>query len=738
VTSRTSVVLGISLLALARAASASAAPTITEYSAELSTNAAPLGMVTALDGNSWFTQNGGTAAIDKVTPSGVITSYATGGASAPREIALGPDGKLWFTESGGSAKIGTIDTQTHALSEYALVGGSNPVGIVGGPEGDVWFTESGGTAMIGRIVPSTHEMTEFAVPTANSQPAEITVGPEEDLWFTENNDPGAIGRLDPKTKVVTEYSEGLTKNAKPWGITTGAEGDIWFTEATNPGKIGRINPASGAITEFSTGLTVGTPQDIVTGSDSNLYFTESNANGAVGQITRTGAISEYTEGLTSKGKPWGISSGPDGNIWFLENANPAKVGRLTVAPSVASPSAENVSTQATRLTATVGANAQATTYYFEYGTTGLYGAQSAGETAGNSAAPVPVTTTLTKLMPGTIYHFRIVGTNATGTTYGTDSTFKTAVPPTVTEGPVTGLAAGGVTLAGTIDPQGVPTTYRFEWGTTTAYGSQLPSPDASVGSDTSSHAVSLQLTGLQPGTSYHYRIVASDCSGCAGGTTTGPDETFTAPNNGGAGTGVGEKLITGLGARAPRPGLSAPPVLGRLASVYHISGVVLLRRPGARAFSPLSGAATVPVGSLIDATHGVVSVVTALDAHGTVQSAMVWAGVFQIEQRPAGDGMTRLILRGALSPCRRGGRAHASSARTRRVRRRALWTRDEHGRYSTYGANSVATVLGTEWETVDTCAGTVTRVISGRVRVRDLHRHRAIVVRAGHSYLARF
>jgi hypothetical protein len=46
-------------------------------------------------------------------------------------------------------------------------------------------------------------------------------------------------------------------------------------------------------------------------------------------------------------------------------------------------------------------------------------------------------------------------------------------------------------------------------------------------------------------------------------------------------------------------------------------------------------------------------------------------------------------------------------------------------------------VRGTRWLTRDTCAGTRTRVVAGAVAVRDLRRHRTVVVRKGHEYLAR-
>jgi archaeosine-15-forming tRNA-guanine transglycosylase len=68
---------------------------------------------------------------------------------------------------------------------------------------------------------------------------------------------------------------------------------------------------------------------------------------------------------------------------------------------------------------------------------------------------------------------------------------------------------------------------------------------------------------------------------------------------------------------------------------------------------------------------------------------------------------------------------------------RRLWGRDKGGNFRSHGRHSHATVRGTRWLTVDRCDGTFTRVTDGAVVVRDFRRHRNVLVRAGHSYLAR-
>ena len=79
--------------------------------------------------------------------------------------------------------------------------------------------------------------------------------------------------------------------------------------------------------------------------------------------------------------------------------------------------------------------------------------------------------------------------------------------------------------------------------------------------------------------------------------------------------------------------------------------------------------------------------------------------------------------------------AHESGGKRRVVRR--LWGKDKHSRFRTHGRDSVATVRGTKWVTTDRCDGTRTKVTEGKVLVRDLHRKRSVLVRAGHAYLAR-
>lgn len=107
--------------------------------------------------------------------------------------------------------------------------------------------------------------------------------------------------------------------------------------------------------------------------------------------------------------------------------------------------------------------------------------------------------------------------------------------PLVTTSAATSVSASAATLNGTVNPEGAPTTYQFQYGTTTAYGSAAPATAASAGNGTSAVSETASLTGLTASATYHFRVVATNASG----TTDGPDETFTTTaSSGGGGTGT--------------------------------------------------------------------------------------------------------------------------------------------------------------------------------------------------------
>jgi hypothetical protein len=95
--------------------------------------------------------------------------------------------------------------------------------------------------------------------------------------------------------------------------------------------------------------------------------------------------------------------------------------------------------------------------------------------------------------------------------------------PTVVTGPASGIGPQSATLIGNVTAIGVPTSYHFEYGPTTAYGSFTPATDLAVG--VGQLPVAATLDGLAPGTTYHFRLVATN----KGGVREGLDQSFATP-----------------------------------------------------------------------------------------------------------------------------------------------------------------------------------------------------------------
>jgi hypothetical protein len=143
-------------------------------------------------------------------------------------------------------------------------------------------------------------------------------------------------------------------------------------------------------------------------------------------------------------------------------------------------------------------------------------------TAGSGAAaglpaeavgPVEVT----ELLPNATYSVCLLVRNEAGEeATGSVVTFTTvAVKPSISEAATKNQTAEAAELTALVDPNGSATTYRFEWGTSSAYESSVPVPAGSVGAGWSGVAVSAHLTGLAANTTYHWRLVASSGVGVA-------------------------------------------------------------------------------------------------------------------------------------------------------------------------------------------------------------------------------
>jgi hypothetical protein len=172
-----------------------------------------------------------------------------------------------------------------------------------------------------------------------------------------------------------------------------------------------------------------------------------------------------------------------------------------------------------------------------------------------------------------------------------------------------------------------------------------------------------------------------------------------------------------------------PPVAGKSVNAQEKSGTVKVRLPGSSKFIDISGTTSLPTGTEVDTRKGRITLIAA----GQGGTADFFDGLFKISQTKGVRPRTTLTLTEKLS-CPKSKKSPRASAKKKKSRR--LWG-DGKGNFRTQGKYSAATIRGTKWLVTDRCDSTTTKVTQGLVTVRDNVRHKSVVVRKGHSYVAR-
>jgi hypothetical protein len=206
-------------------------------------------------------------------------------------------------------------------------------------------------------------------------------------------------------------------------------------------------------------------------------------------------------------------------------ALPVGLAQAVSAPTAQTGGVTDLTGTSVSLRGAVNPNGQQTNYTFEWGGTTAYGHQTPVTSAGSGVSGKSVVAGLTGLSPGTVYHYRLTATNASGPSTGQDQTFTTPALATVSTGGPSSVTSTSAVVNGVVNPLGHSTSYYFQYGTSTSYGVQTTPSGAGRGS--SNVGVHAALTGLAQSTLYHYRIVAQN----SGGIATGADQTFTTVPN---------------------------------------------------------------------------------------------------------------------------------------------------------------------------------------------------------------
>ncbi len=223
--------------------------------------------------------------------------------------------------------------------------------------------------------------------------------------------------------------------------TTGAIFKYYYTGVNDPYTSQQIWAPAGSWACTNSGDALCAATNPVTGGY-DIYITTGNGGVAGNSVKRIHDSSAWNSTINV------IST----NILYTVSSNSTLKG-ISFAPVAASGSpvvvaltASNLTTTAATLAASVNPNGTAAGYWFNYGPTTDYGSVTPTNALAAGSSPVIVTSALTGLLPGTIYHYQIVASNSVATSPGIDMTFiapsPLITPYSITESPqVTGGVA---------------------------------------------------------------------------------------------------------------------------------------------------------------------------------------------------------------------------------------------------------------------------------------------------------
>jgi hypothetical protein len=293
---------------------------------------------------------------------------------------------------------------------------------------------------------------------------------------------------------------GVAGAAAP-GANTGPVSAVGANSATAGGTVNPRGLSTNWYVEYGTTTSYG------------KKTTTKNAGAGTADVAVSGSLTGLAPGTTYHYRL--VATNTDGTARGADG-----IFTTTSTPAVVTGAASGVTTTSARLAGSVDPNGRATSWYFEYGTGTGYGSRTGTGNAGSGTAARSVSATISGLGPGRVYHYRLVAASDAGTSRGADRTFATVGPPLVQTGTALDVGPSGARPTGSVNPQGRQTSWYFEYGTTTRYGSRTSR--RSAGSSFTNRPVNVAISRLRPGVVYHYRLVATNNVG----TTRGADLTF--------------------------------------------------------------------------------------------------------------------------------------------------------------------------------------------------------------------
>ncbi len=468
------------------------------------------------------------------------------GIVAPTGVAVDAAGHVWVAESGNGEDANGM---VHEFDETGTLVQSWPNGyfqtdaIALDSTGRVYLLNGGGD--VTRWTPTGGDETLITDSATG-----IAIDPGDDHLYVDKRN--SVSEYDETGTLVVEFGSGRVSNS--FGVAVdGDSGRVYVSNSIPPVQVNVFGPLAtipdvsvgeaSAITTTSAALSgtinplgIAAGYQFEWGTDTDYGnvapATPVDAGDGTDDLPATANLSGLAPGTTYHYRLKGTNAG---------GSNFSQDGSFTTLspPTIVSTSGDGGVGSAT-LTGLVNPRGFETSFHFEYGLDDGYGSSTTETALGGGFDDLSATAAISGLESGRTYHFRVVATNAGGTSTGEDATVRVTPAPSISGLSVSDVGHDRATLHAWINANGAATTYQFEYGPTAAYGSVSPALPASIGSGSAVLPVSSTLTGLAPGTTYHQRVIARS----AAGESAGPDQTFTtlpapgrtAPGGGGSGS----------------------------------------------------------------------------------------------------------------------------------------------------------------------------------------------------------
>ena len=454
------------------------------------------------------------------------------------QVALNQTSGDIYVVDAGNNRVERFDSDGAFLSQFGSPGsgdgqfdfGGSPSGIaIDDSDGSVYvldiannrvqkFTASG--AFIDAFGEAGSGEGQFNFPDG------IAVDPSTGDVYVADTGNNRVQKFDSAGNYVDQFgSEGSGDGqfSGPARLAVDSTGDVYVLERFN--RVQKFDSAGNFDSVFAAGPLLELTTDPANDHVFINRYTDDFSSLIVAELDATGALVDTHQGVSGVGIAVRSSTA---RIYLGEYQRILILDDPTPDPTGSTDPTTNVTGDSATLNGTLDPNGPpGAEYYFEYSVNGSDWTPLSGPIdAGKGTDPIAVSQPLEGLEPKVTYHSRLLYRKKFGSSFSAapEVIFTTdpLVPTVVTRNPlpVTDTTAQ---LRGSIDPNNDATSYYFEYGPTTAYGSRIPIPDGDAGAGGKPVAVSIEVSGLDPESTYHYRLLAENSTGIG----EGEDVSFT-------------------------------------------------------------------------------------------------------------------------------------------------------------------------------------------------------------------